>query len=443
MILPARPDATRDPGLARFESSASPLWLRDRRAARERAGRLPRRHAAPHRRPIPDEAHGFEFSRAHLADVRTAFARMIRRGEEKLHRVCELLCETYLRFAVHAAERRHRRGRDDDGALHAGAAVSCRPICTRRPTSISAPGSCGGCATTTAADGAAPCSWRTSSSTSRTRPNAWGIHKFISRIKAEEQIWNKVVDTIFGLDRLVRADKQLRHLGRFVKDVFGVKAIVGDPDEARALHEALQRSHWSSSILETHGVPMLATHRRASSSSRSRTTWRSGGARRPGGRRSSRCSAGGTAMIEVQVQPLANYHREREALTRRKPRRLQGAPRGAAQPDRRPTAAVRLLPRPAPLAVSLAGRTGADVRLGPHHPDRLRRDPCPPIPTGSARTTTTRPRPSRRRKRPSVRVRRPSRRRARSRPGWVHPHICVCLPRASNIFVQARFSMPM
>ena len=59
--------------------------------------------------------------------------------------------------------------------------------------------------------------------------NEWGIHKFISRIKAEEQIWNKVVDTIFGLDRLVRADKQLRHLGRFVKDVFGVKAIVGDP----------------------------------------------------------------------------------------------------------------------------------------------------------------------------------------------------------------------
>ena len=33
----------------------------------------------------------------------------------------------------------------------------------------------------------------------------------VSRIKAEEQIWNKVVDTIFDLDRLVQLDKQLRH----------------------------------------------------------------------------------------------------------------------------------------------------------------------------------------------------------------------------------------
>ena len=43
----------------------------------------------------PHGAHGFSFSRAHLTDVRTAFARMIRRGEEKLHRLCELLCESY------------------------------------------------------------------------------------------------------------------------------------------------------------------------------------------------------------------------------------------------------------------------------------------------------------------------------------------------------------
>ena len=44
----------------------------------------------------PDEIHVFEFTRSSLADVRTAFARMIRRGEEQLHRVCELLCETFL-----------------------------------------------------------------------------------------------------------------------------------------------------------------------------------------------------------------------------------------------------------------------------------------------------------------------------------------------------------
>src|SRR5947207_15952458 len=44
----------------------------------------------------PDETHVFEFSRARLAEVRTGFARMIRHGEEQLHKVCELLGETFL-----------------------------------------------------------------------------------------------------------------------------------------------------------------------------------------------------------------------------------------------------------------------------------------------------------------------------------------------------------
>src|SRR6202022_718605 len=78
--------------------------------------------------------------------------------------------------------------------------------------------------------------------------NEWGIHKVISRIKAEEQIWNKVVDSIFGFDQLVNADKQLRHLGGFVKDVFGVKAVVVDADAVRALHKALRRVRWGGAM---------------------------------------------------------------------------------------------------------------------------------------------------------------------------------------------------
>ena len=144
--------------------------------------------------------------------------------------------------------------------------------------------------------------------------NRWAIHKFISRIKAEEQIWNKVVDTIFGLDRLVRADKQLRHLGRFVKDVFGVKAVVSDAEQAQALHAALQRGAWTSSILEAHGVPMSdATARMVFIETKDYMgQW---------GRKATGWSAIKSVfrwwdtMIEVQVQPLANFHREREALT--------------------------------------------------------------------------------------------------------------------------------
>ncbi len=44
-----------------------------------------------------------------------------------------------------------------------------------------------------------------------TEPNPWNIYRLHTRIKAEEAIWNKVVDEIFELDRLVRQDKALRH----------------------------------------------------------------------------------------------------------------------------------------------------------------------------------------------------------------------------------------
>ena len=39
--------------------------------------------------------------------------------------------------------------------------------------------------------------------------NGFNVHKFMTRVKAEEEIWNKVADEIFELDSLVARDKQL------------------------------------------------------------------------------------------------------------------------------------------------------------------------------------------------------------------------------------------
>ena len=218
---------------------------------------------------------------------------MIRRGEEKLHRLCELLCESYFdstytlqNVVIGEVETTQER------FTLVQPLVADRPVLAHRPRSRHA-SAAPAALPRRRADGAAPCLVANMVEYQPDTPNAWGIHKFISRIKAEEQIWNKVVDTIFGFDRLVRADKQLRHLGRFVKDVFGVKAIVGDPDEARALHAALQRLPGPRRS-STRTAFRCRTRPRAWSSSRSRTTWRGAGARRPAGRRSSRSSAGGT-----------------------------------------------------------------------------------------------------------------------------------------------------
>lgn len=292
---------------------ASPLWL----VTNEPHVNELVRYLDEMRRRIeaaPDEIHVFEFSRAQLAEVRTAFARTIRRGEEKLHRVCELLGETFLdstytlqsvvigeiettkeRFTLvksiskgdlysqtdlDLGNRQLRKLRYHDGSEWSHAALVANVV-EYQPSGM----------------------------------NQWGIHKVISRIKAEEQIWNKVVDTIFGLDRLVRSDKQLRHLGSFVKDVFGVKVVVGDPAAVRALHEALLKLRWKPAVLTKHGVPVLATTSRLefievkdymAQVGRKETGWEA----------IKSVFQWWDSTIEVQVQPLWNYHQEREYLTR-------------------------------------------------------------------------------------------------------------------------------
>jgi hypothetical protein len=295
-----------------FDASASPLWL----VANEPSVNDLVAYLTAMRQRIAADPHGghlFAFRRSQLTEVRGAFARMIRRGEEKLHRCCELLgaayfespymmqsvvigevestaerftlvqplsrVELYSQTDLDLGTRQLRRLRYHDGDRWSRASLVANFV-EYQPHTV----------------------------------NRHGIHKFISRIKAEEQIWNKVVDTIFGLDRLVRADKQLRHLGQFVKDVFGVKAIVGDAEQARALHASLQRLRWNAPALDAHGVPVLPSTTRLecievkdymAAVGRKATGWEA----------IKSVFRWWDTMIEIQVQPLANYHREREALT--------------------------------------------------------------------------------------------------------------------------------
>jgi hypothetical protein len=55
-------------------------------------------------------------------------------------------------------------------------------------------------------------------------------------------------------------------MGGFVKDVFGVKAVVGDPAAVRALHDALLKLQWTAAVLEKYGSPRWIAPRASSSS---------------------------------------------------------------------------------------------------------------------------------------------------------------------------------
>jgi hypothetical protein len=262
----------------------------------------------------PGNRHAFTFGRSNLVEVRKAFARMIRHGEERLHRLCELLADTffdsnYTLQSVVIGEVETTRERftlvqglsSADLYSHTDLDLGNRQLQRLRYY---------------AGDG-----WSRAGLVANVveyqpvEMNRWGIHKCISRIKAEEQIWNKVVDTIFGLDRLVRLDKQLRHLSPFVKDVFGVKVVAGGAREVRALHGALTKLRWTPAMLERHHVPALESTTRLeyievkdymAARGRKATGWEA---------IKSVCRWW-DSIVEIQVQPLRNFHREREWLTR-------------------------------------------------------------------------------------------------------------------------------
>lgn len=146
-------------------------------------------------------------------------------------------------------------------------------------------------------------------------PNAWSVYRLLTRIKAEEEIWNKVADEIFELDRLVLKDKQLRHLGRYVKDVFGVKIVVGTAQDAERLQGVLHALRFDDARLEAQKLPLDAPHRTLKflevknyleQESRKRSGWAA--------MKSVVEWAGRT--FEVQIQPLSNFLHERERLTR-------------------------------------------------------------------------------------------------------------------------------
>jgi hypothetical protein len=71
------------------------------------------------------------------------------------------------------------------------------------------------------------------------RPSS-GVNRLTSRVKAEEELCNKVADEIFSLDQLVTRDKHLRQYSKFIKDIFGLKIVCENDETCLDVHRRLQ-----------------------------------------------------------------------------------------------------------------------------------------------------------------------------------------------------------
>lgn len=261
----------------------------------------------------PDAAVTLRFSRAHLQEVRAAFGRMIRGGEARLHRLSGVLCQA-LRLcpfglnSVVVGEVEHTRERFT--LSHALAEPELYQqtdldLGTRLLQRLRI------------RDGA---DWQRTVLIANyveylpLQLSPIGVHKLITRIKAEEEIWNKVVDEIFDLDALVARDKQLRHLSRYVKDVFGIKLVTKGPRSAARLQRRLEALAFSDDLLAACGVaPGPETGRLCFEEVKDYTD---GGKKESGWQAWKSVVRWGQGVFEIQIQPLSLYHREREHLTR-------------------------------------------------------------------------------------------------------------------------------
>ena len=311
--MPNLPQESSVPSVAAMLASTadSPLWM-----VSQAPGLNALVVALQHHRRALDEGRAGErlaFTRGEVARARAEFSDMIRRGERDLHLLANLLAERFLgpvqRRSVVIGEIERTRERftltvDVTEAevigttdIDLGNRVLARlAIADQR-------------------------GWLRASLISNVveyeadAPNPFSVYRLLTRIKAEEEIWNKVADEIFELDRLVLKDKQLRHLGRYVKDVFGVKLVVGTAPEAERLHQMLETLRFDDAQLGSRQIPLDEEHRALrflevknylEQESRKRSGWSA----------MKSVVAWGGRTFEVQVQPLSNFLHERERLTR-------------------------------------------------------------------------------------------------------------------------------
>jgi hypothetical protein len=260
----------------------------------------------------PTADHELQFSRSHLEKVRLAFAHMILHGEQKLHRLCQLICESFVAsYQIQSVVIGEVETTKERFTITQGISAEELYITTdidlgkRQLNKLQFH------------DGR---DWSKANLVANmmdyqpTEVNPYGIHKIISRIKAEQEIWNKVVDEIFDLDSIVVRDKQLRHLSRYVKDIFGIKIVVGSLEDVHKVHTALVELNWSAEALAKYEVEPLPLNRKLqfvevkdylTPSQQKQSGWEA----------LKSVVHWSDKTVEIQIQTLGNFLYERELLT--------------------------------------------------------------------------------------------------------------------------------
>lgn len=291
--------------------SSSPLWLLTKNPSLNNLFSKLQDYKTQISEDSPQE-HLMIFSKDEIEKARQNFSLMILMGEKRLHQLCELICDNFFEsYRIESqvigeiasiGERFTLAQSISPGDLYSTTDIDLgnRQINKLRFLDDD--------------------KWNKAYLVSNvlnyqpTHFNNLNIHRVISRIKAEEEIWNKVVDEIFEIDHLVQRDKKLRHLSRYIKDVFGIKIIVDEPADAKGVQKALRNLEFIDKQLSKFDFDNQASCKRLRLIE-FKDYLSSGKEKGSGWKAYKSVFEWAGKMFEIQIQTLSNFLHERERLT--------------------------------------------------------------------------------------------------------------------------------
>ncbi len=155
------------------------------------------------------------------------------------------------------------------------------------------------------------------------RPSS-GVNRLTSRVKAEEELWNKVTDEIFHLDELVTRDKHLRQYSKYVKDIFGMKIVCEDEAICLRVHDRLQELTIEPDSETGNGHVFLAPQSETELvtskilqfvETKDYLTCSASEMKKTGWKALKSVAKWNNRLFEIQVQPLANYYLELDHMS--------------------------------------------------------------------------------------------------------------------------------
>lgn len=130
--------------------------------------------------------------------------------------------------------------------------------------------------------------------------------RVMTRVKANDSMWNKVCDALFDIDNVVARHKILNAKTKYVKDVFGIKILTTHAEQSYLVEELLEAMCFEPELLAEFNVPPSAN----SMELIERKDYLSAATKQTGWKAIKNVYRFGQHFFEIQIQTEANYFAE-------------------------------------------------------------------------------------------------------------------------------------